>query len=144
MQHQAFPHQHNTMRSNNTVCLNCRTFYYQNSFLPSSIKLWNNIPNDIRLNSSKCCFKRFLNRHLCKKSYYFNFGSRKEQIIFARLRLKCSSLKYHLFQKNIIDSGLCTCGKIETTAHYLLHCPNYIFIIGTKLYKLEVLSMYNL
>jgi hypothetical protein len=63
-----------------------------------------------------------------KKSYYFNFGSRKEQIIFARLRLKCSSLKNHLFQKNIIDSGLCSCGKIETTAHYLLQCPNYIFI----------------
>jgi hypothetical protein len=50
-------HQHNTRRSNNTVYLNCRTFYYQNSFLPASIKLWNNSPNDIRLNSSKCCFE---------------------------------------------------------------------------------------
>ena len=50
---------------------------------------------------------------------YFNFGSRKEQIIFARLRLKYSSLKYHIFKKNIIDPGLCTCGKIETTAHAL-------------------------
>ena len=26
-------HQYNTTRSNNTVYLNCRTFYYQNSFL---------------------------------------------------------------------------------------------------------------
>ena len=76
-----------------------------------------------------------------KKSYYFNFGSRKEQIIFARLRLKCSSLKDHLFQKNIIDSGLCTCGKIETTAHYLLHCSNYIFIRNETI---QTLSMYNL
>jgi hypothetical protein len=101
-------HQPNTRRSNNTVYLNCRTFYYQNSFLPSLIMLWNNIPNHIRLNSSKYCFKRFLNRNFAKKSYYFNFGSRKEQIIFARLRLKCSSLKDHLFQKNIIESGLCT------------------------------------
>ena len=92
-------HQHNTRRSNNTVYLNCRTFYYQNSFLSSSIKLWNNIPNDIRLNSSKCCFKRFLNRNLGKKSYYFNLGSRKEQIISARLRLKCSSLKSLLHGK---------------------------------------------
>jgi hypothetical protein len=61
---------------------------YQNSFLPSSIKLWNNISNDIRLKSSKYCFKRFLNRNLCKKSYYFNFGSRKEQIIFNNIFLK--------------------------------------------------------
>jgi len=52
-------HQHNTGRSNNTVYLNCRTFYHQNSFLSSSIKLWNNMSNDIRLNSTKCCFKRF-------------------------------------------------------------------------------------
>jgi hypothetical protein len=106
----------------------CTQTWINNIFLKEMIfkgdKLWNNIPNDIRLNSSKCCFKRFLNRNLGKKSYYFNFGSRKEQIIFARLRLKCSSLKDHLFQKNIIDSGLCTWGKIETTAHYLLHCPN--------------------
>ena len=76
-----------------------------------------------------------------KQSYYFDFGSRKEQIIMARLRLKCSSLKDHLFQKNIIDSGLCTCGKIETTAHYLLHCSNYIFIRNETI---QTLSMYNL
>jgi hypothetical protein len=57
-----------------------------------------------------------LNRNLCKKSYYFNFGSRKEQIIFARLRLKCSSLKDHLFQKNIIDEILSMCGCYESGA----------------------------
>jgi hypothetical protein len=137
-------HQYNTRRSSNTVYLNCRTFYYQNSFLPSSIKLWNNIPNDIRLNSSKCCFKRFLNRNLCKKSYYFNFGSRKEQTIFVRLCLKCSSLKDHLFQKNYIDSGLCTCEKIETTAHYLLHCPNYIFIRNETIQTLGTIDVQSL
>jgi hypothetical protein len=92
-------HQHNTRISNNTFYLNCRTFYYQNSFLPSSMKLWNNISNDIRLNSSKCCFKRFLDRNVCTKSYYFNFGSR---IIFARLRLKCSSLKYPFVKKILL------------------------------------------
>ena len=112
--------------------------------LSSSIKLSNNISNDIRLKSSKYCFKRFLNRNLCKKSYYFNFGSRKEQIIFARLRLKCSSLKDHLFQKNIIDSGLCTCGKIETTAHYLLQCPNYIFISNETIQTLGTIYVQSL
>ena len=134
-------HQHNTRISNNTFYLNCRTFYYQNSFLPSSMKLWNNISNDIRLNSSKCCFKRFLDRNVCTKSYYFNFGSR---IIFARLRLKYSTLKDHIFHKNIIDSGLCTCGKIETTAHYLLHCPNYIFIRNETIHTLGTIDVQSL
>ena len=105
------------------------------------MKLWNNISNDIRWNSSKCSFKRFLDRNLCKKSYYFNCWSR---IIFARLRLKCSSLKDHLFQKNIIDSGLCTYGKIETTTHYLLHCPNYIFIRNETIQTLGYIDVQSL
>ena len=134
-------HQHNIRISNSTVYLNCRTFYYQNSFLTSSMKLWNNISNDIRLNSSKCCFKRFLERNLCTKSYYFNFGSR---IIFAHLRLKCSSLNDHLFQINIIDSDLCTCTKIETTAHYLLHCSNYIFIRNETIHTLGTIDVQSL
>jgi hypothetical protein len=62
---------------------------------------------------------------------YFDFGSRKEQIIFTRLRPKCSSLKDHLL-KNIIDSGLCTCEKNL----YLLQCPNHIFIRNETIHKL--------
>ena len=98
----------------------------------------------MRLNSSNWCLKRFFNRNLCKKSYYFNFGSRKEEIIFARLRLRLRSLKDHLFQKNIIDSGLCTCGKIETTAHYLLQCPNYIFISNETIQTLDTIYVQSL
>ena len=98
----------------------------------------------MRLNSSKCCFKCFLNRNLCKKSYYFNFGSRKEQIIFVSLHLKCSSLKDHLFPKIVIDSDLCTCGKIETAAHYLLHCPNYIFIRNAIIQTLGTINVQSL
>ena len=89
-------------------------------------------------------FKRFLNKNLYKESYYLNFGSRKEQIIFARLRLKCSSLKDHLFQKNVFDSDLCTRGKIETIAHYLLHCPNYIFIRNETIQTLPTIDVQSL
>ena len=63
---------------------------------------------------------------------------------YALLRLKCSSLKDHLFQKNIIDSGLCTCGKIETTAHYLLQCPNYIFIRNEAIQTLGTIDVQSL
>ena len=75
---------------------------------------------------------------------YFNFKSRKEQIIFTHVRLKCSSLKDHLFQQNIIDSDLCTCGKIETTAHYLLQCPNYIFIRNETIQTLGTIDVQSL
>ena len=41
---------------------------------------------------------------------YFYVGSRLDQILHARLRMKCSSLKEHLFLKNIEPSPLCVCG----------------------------------
>jgi hypothetical protein len=53
-------------------------------------------------------------------------------------------VKNHLFQKNIVDSGLCTCGKIETTAHYLLQCPNYIFIRNETIQTLGTIDVQSL
>ena len=52
-------------------------------------------------------------------------------------------LKINSFKKNI-DSGLCTCGKIETTAHYLLQCPNYIFIGNETIHKLGTIDVPSL
>ena len=52
--------------------------------------------------------------------------SRAVQVLHTRVRLECSSLNYHLYQKNLVDSPLCSCGQIDTTTHYFLHCPNYL------------------
>ena len=41
-------HQYNTRRSENITAINCRTSY-QNSFLPSSVKLWNELRLEIIL-----------------------------------------------------------------------------------------------
>jgi hypothetical protein len=95
--------QHNTRRSNDTVYLNCRTFYYQNYFLPSSIKLWNNIPYDIRLNSSKYCFNRFLNRNWVKNHITLILDHEKSKLFSCAYvsnvaPLKIISLKYYWFR----------------------------------------------
>ena len=130
-------HQYNTRRTNNIANINTRTSFYMNSFLPSTINLWNNVPREIRENSSKSNFKCYLNRNLKRVPKYFNFGSRKLQIIMARLRLQCSLLKDHLFQKNVIDSRLCTCGEIENTDHYFFSCLNYTNIRNDTISKLN-------
>jgi hypothetical protein len=49
-----------------------------------------------------------------------------------------------LLKKNIIASGLCTCGKIETTAHCLLHWPNYIFIRNETIQTLGTIDVQSL
>ena len=47
-------------------------------------------------------------------------GSRLGQIYQARIGLSCSSLRYHLFQKNIIDNPVCECGEVQKI--FFLHC----------------------
>ena len=48
--------------------------------------------------------------------------------LLTRLRLILSHLREHKFKHSFQDSlnPLCFCGnEIETSVHYLLHCPNY-------------------
>ena len=49
---------------------------------------------------------------------YFSHGDRTLNILHTKLRLNCI-LNCDLHRYNIIDSPLCTCGKIEDTYHYL-------------------------
>ena len=57
-------------------------------------------------------------------SVFFD-GKRTGQIHHARLRLNCSSLRQHLFSKNIVESPLCERGAVEDTKHFLLECHRY-------------------
>jgi hypothetical protein len=53
-------------------------------------------------------------------------------------------LKIISFKFFFIDSGLCSSGKIETTAHYLLQCPNYIFIRNETMQTLGTIDVQSL
>ena len=98
------------------------TFLYYNSFLPSTLRQWNNLFIETRKlnsqNSFKCLLKE--DKHTVPK-YYF-YGVRKAQILHTRLRMGCSSLNLDLFMKNITDSPMCQCGSIENTQHFFFHC----------------------
>lgn len=77
----------------------CRTSYYLKSFLPAVINLWNNIPDDIRLNQSKSGFKTYLSQNINKIPLHFHLGCRRELICLAKLRLQSRVLRDHLFKK---------------------------------------------
>ena len=55
----------------------------------------------------------------------YSSGSSLDQIRHARLRMQCSSLKQHLFNKNLVDSNLCTCESAESIKHFFFDCPFY-------------------
>ena len=98
---------------------------YYNSFLPSVVRDWNELPHTTRNAPSISAFKRSLNSTLIGVPLVYLDGKRIGQIYHSQLRMDCSSLNHHRFPKNIIDSPLCICGRPETTKHYLLDCNRY-------------------
>ncbi|MCG8113032.1 MAG: reverse transcriptase domain-containing protein [Candidatus Thiodiazotropha taylori] len=98
---------------------------YYNSFLPSVIRDWNDLPDEVRNSTSSDSFKRKLNANVGTPPKYYLFGNRLGQIYHARLRTNCSALNQHLFSKNIVDNPLCVCGSIEDTHHFMFICNRY-------------------
>lgn len=108
--------------STNLHTVRAKSQLYYNSFLPSVIRDWNELPEEIRSSPSLSVFKHKLNRDLKMPPKFYFTGKRLGQIYHARLRTNCSSLNQHLFSKNLIDNPLCICGSVEDTHHYLLTC----------------------
>ena len=109
--------------------INCRTTRYFNSFLPSSVRLWNDLPDDIKESPSLSLFKLKLSKLLFFRHEipnYFAYGDRFSSIIHTQLRLGQSGLNSHLFEKNIVPSAACSCNfPNENICHFFLYCPLY-------------------
>ena len=83
----------------NVQTIDSRTSQYFNSFLPSAVREWNNLPLETRRSDSVYSFKQSLNRGAPIVPKYYCSGNRKFQILHTMLRTKCSSLFYDLFLK---------------------------------------------
>ena len=116
---------HNLRNSNDIHTIRSNTSLYHNSFLPSTLRQWNSLPVEVRQLNTLSSFKTFLKKDLQSVPTYYYCGSRKAQILHARLRTGCSSLNMDLLHKNITESPLCRCGSIEDTQHYFFHCRFY-------------------
>ncbi|MCG7879453.1 MAG: reverse transcriptase domain-containing protein [Candidatus Thiodiazotropha taylori] len=116
---------YNLRNSNDLDQVNARTTLYYNSFLPSSIRAWNDLPGAATQIESVNGFKNFLNKDKTPVPKHYYSGKRKAQVLHTRLRTNCSSLNLYLFLKNISVSPLCSCGSIEDNQHYFFHCRQY-------------------
>ena len=114
---------------NYTTPLSCLTLY-QKSFFPATLKLWNDLDIIIRNSPSVHIFKRKFKLKYVQfpqpPTYHFN-GNIKLNILQARLRQKCSSLRSDLFRSNLIENPICSCGVgTEADEHYFLYCTKYV------------------
>ena len=79
---------------------------YFDSFLPSTIREWNNLPADVKSAQTLTSFKYKFERNTPKILKYYFFGDRGNQILHTRLRTECSTLKFHLYCICIVTADL--------------------------------------
>ena len=106
---------------------NVKHSFFKNSFFPSSVIEWNNLDKSIRSSESLALFKKSILQFIRPTpNRTFNCHNPIGIKLITRLRLGLSHLRDHKFKHNFLDclNPICCCGKdIETTVHYLLHCP---------------------
>jgi hypothetical protein len=106
---------YNLRNSRNFTIPPGRLGFYQSSFFPSSIRLWNNRPTDLRNYSCQQMFKnelRKMHNMSDKPPLYFSTCIRIANIVHVRLRQKYSSLKCDLLRCNVMASYNCDCGRV--------------------------------
>ena len=112
-------HIYNTRVTNPLREINSRTQLYFNSFFPATIRKWNALPQ--QLNPSLSTFKTYLCSSRIKIQNCFYIGTRIGQILHSKLRLECSTLKLHMFQRKLIRLFVIVAKlKIPTTSYYIV------------------------
>ena len=136
-------------RNVNIPPLHCRTNLYSNSFIPYSIKEWNNIDPDLHNLTSHTVFCKYLLKMI--RSSYNNLYGVHDPVgvkMLTRIRLSFSHLGEHKFCHNFQYNvnPLCTCSlEIEDTNHFLFICPLYDVQRVILVNKVtEILLKYNL
>jgi len=127
-----------TRRPYNRAVPRSKTELYKSSFFPSTTKLWNELPDNIKSNTSLSALKQHLSRNdLIAPNYYTFCVSRIEQIIHCKLRLGISDLNNDLVKRHLSADNICPCGNSpETAYHFLLECQRYNNVRAATLLKL--------
>ena len=116
-------------RNTNIPLFKVKHNFFRNSFFSSTVIKWNKLdPNICNLESLNIFKKTLLNFIRPSGSTVFNCHNPKGVKLLTRSRLGLSHLREHKFKHSFQDSlnPICSCGNdIETSAHFLLHCPNF-------------------
>lgn len=113
------------LRNNNIQIPRFRTTLYSESFLPATIRMWNELDTNAQNSPSVTAFKNAIRPSSSCLPKHFYHGDRKSQVLLTRLRTGCSNLNFDLSRKDIVDSPLCNCGEVEDALHFFLHCNKY-------------------
>ena len=117
-----------TRHKNSIPLFNVKHDYFKNSFFPLTIIEWNNLDSNIRNSESLTIFKKHMLAFVRPAANSTFHSSNPDGLkLITRLRPGLSHLRFHKFKHNCQNTlnPICSCGTVETTIHYLLHCPNF-------------------
>ena len=104
----------------------CRLQTSSKSFFPSTIKLWNSLPDSVKSLPTFSKFKKAIQPVQIPVASFYNIGDRKTNIIHTKLRHRCSGLNADLYRVNLKNDPRCVCGNLfEDAIHFVLECPLY-------------------
>ena len=116
-----------TRNADNIPLFNIEHNFYKNSFFPSSIIEWNNLDPNLRNSENFGIFKNNILKFIRPKpSSFFNCSNLMGIRLITQLRPELNHLREHKFKYNFQNclNPLRSCGSsIESTSHFLLHCP---------------------
>ena len=116
---------HARRRVNDLTQLRATTEQMRQSFLPHSIREWNELEDEVKEATTIAIFKG-ITKHIPKPNRVYNLEyTRTSAIEMARLRCENGNLKENLHSRSLALSPLCECGKIESDYHYFITCPLY-------------------
>ena len=122
-------HAYATRNVDNIPCFKIRHIFFKNSFFPSTIIEWNNLDPILRNSKSFVDFKNSILKFIRPSpSNVFNCNSYKGIRLITRLHIGMSHLREHKFKHNFQDclNRISSCGlDIESTSHFLFHCPRF-------------------
>ena len=117
--------------------------YFLKSFIPSSIRAWNKLSDDVKSITEVDTYKSTLSKIYGKLETYKPYlqGQSTGHVHLARIRMGLSGLNSHRNKYHFIDFKTCpNCGACnEDVRHYLFLCTAYIAPRLTMLAKLRLL-----
>ena len=100
--------------------------FFHNSFFPYAVRVWNLLSSEQRNIDNTETFKVEISKNDPKPKVVYSLGERKAGVIHARIRMKCSLLKAHLFAMHVSNDTICECGHTyEDEFHYFFTCHLY-------------------
>ena len=130
-----------TRSSQSNKSFKTRYNFFKDFFFPAVISKWNSLDVNIRNSSSINVFKKELLEFI--RPVPNSINDFKGLTLLTRLQLGLSHLGDHKFRHNFQDCvfPMYCCGQdIETTTHFLLHCPNHHCARKTLFYNINQVS----